>query len=94
MTRHEKILRRVLSGAANQSLRFEDLCVLLRRLGFTERHRGGSHHVSSGEGVAEVLNLHPRAGGQAKAYQVRQVRELVVKYGFGSAFEREDSGEV
>jgi hypothetical protein len=31
------------------------------------------------DGVAEILNLQPR-GGEAKPYQVRQVREVVLKY--------------
>ena len=31
------------------------------------------------EGVDEIINLHPR-GSQAKAYQVKQVRDIIVKY--------------
>ncbi len=80
MTRHAKLLARLLSGAADQAFRFDDLCFVLRRLGFEERHRGGSHHIFTREGVAEILNLQPRGGGQAKPYQVRQVRDVVLKY--------------
>ena len=32
------------------------------------------------DGVAEILNLQPLPGGKAKAYQVKQVREVVTKY--------------
>ena len=81
MTRHAKLLARLLSGTADQAFRFDDLCTVLRRLGFAERQRGGSHHIFAREGVAEILNLQPRGGGQAKPYQVRQVRDVVVKYG-------------
>lgn len=81
MTRHAKLLARLLSGTADQAFRFDDLCNLLRRLGFSERHRGSSHHIFAREEIAEILNLQPRGGGQAKSYQVRQVREMVVRYG-------------
>jgi len=80
VTRHAKLLARLLSGAADQAFRFEDLRALLRRIGFAERHRGGSHHIFSRDGVAEILNLQPRGGGDAKPYQVRQVREVVLRY--------------
>ena len=80
MTRHGKFLVRLLSGSADQALRFDELCALLRRLGFTERHRGGSHHIFARDGVVEILNLQPRGGGEAKAYQVKQVREIILRY--------------
>jgi hypothetical protein len=54
MTRHGKFLVRLLSGSADQALRFDALCALLRRLGFAERHRGGSHHIFSRDGVVEI----------------------------------------
>jgi hypothetical protein len=80
MTRHGKFLVRLLSGSADQALRFDELRALLRRLGFTERHRGGSHHIFTRDGVVEILNLQPRGGGEAKAYQVKQIRELILRY--------------
>jgi HicA toxin of bacterial toxin-antitoxin, len=80
MTRHGKFLMRLLSGSADQTLRFEELCGLLRRLGFTERHRGGSHRIFTRDGVVEILNLQPRSGGAAKPYQVKQVRDLILRY--------------
>ena len=39
----------------------------------------GSHHIFFKEGVEEILNLQPK-GEKAKAYQVKQVRDLVTKY--------------
>jgi hypothetical protein len=57
------------------------LCSLLRWLGFQERVRG-SHHIFTREGVAEILNLQPK-GSQAKAYQVKQVRGVIVPYKLG-----------
>jgi hypothetical protein len=39
----------------------------------------GSHHIFTRDSVEEILNLQPR-GANAKPYQVRQVREVIVKY--------------
>ena len=79
MTRYGKALQRLLSGTTDQSVRYEELCTLLARLGFAERQRG-SHRIFSRDGVAEILNLQPRADGTAKPYQVRQVREVILRY--------------
>lgn len=79
MTRRERLLTRILSGAADQNVRFDDLCGLLRDLGFDERTRG-SHHIFTKTDVEDILNLQPRESGLAKPYQVRQVRTVIVKY--------------
>ena len=79
MTRRERLIGRILSGAADQNIRFDDLCDLLRDLGFHERTRG-SHHIFARTGIEEILNLQPRESGLAKPYQVRQVRNVLVKY--------------
>jgi hypothetical protein len=71
-----KTLERILRGTSDASIRFEDLRALLLHLGFVERVRGG-HHIFTRDGVSEILNLQPR-GGQAKAYQVKQVRGVIV----------------
>ncbi|MEW6263144.1 MAG: type II toxin-antitoxin system HicA family toxin [Thermodesulfobacteriota bacterium] len=55
---------------------------LLRNLGFQERIRG-SRHIFTKEGVEEILNLQPKDGGKAKSYQVKQVRQVVIKYRLG-----------
>lgn len=81
MPKPAKTLERILSGAADASLRFDDLRQLLLRLGFEERVRG-DHHIFTKEGVEEILNLQPR-GSLAKAYQVKQVRNVVLNYRFG-----------
>ncbi len=65
-------------------LSFEELCDLLRRLNFQERQRGGSHRIFTRDGIAEILNLQSRGGDRAKPYQVRQVRQLILKYGLAS----------
>ena len=48
-------------------------------LGFQVRIRG-SHHIFTRAGVSEILNLQA-IGANAKPYQVRQVRQVILKYG-------------
>lgn len=57
---------------------FQGLCSLLRDLGFDERTKG-SHHIFTKEDVPEILNLQPK-GAKAKAYQVRQVRNVILRH--------------
>jgi hypothetical protein len=51
-------------------------------MGFQERIRG-SHHIFTKEGVEEILNLQPKDGGKGKSYQVKQVRQIIIKYRLG-----------
>jgi len=55
---------------------------LVSSLGFDERIRG-DHHILTHAGVAEILNLQPLRDGMAKAYQVKQVRSIILKYKLG-----------
>jgi hypothetical protein len=43
----------------------------------------GSHHLIRKSGVEEKINLQ-RAGAQAKPYQVKQVRSVILKAKLGS----------
>ena len=78
-----KIVRRILSGTSDASIRFDDLCGLLENLGFDRRVKG-SHHLFRKAGVDDRINLQ-RDGGNAKPYQVKQVRALILKYKLGEA---------
>ena len=81
MSSHEKVLLQVLRGTSDANLSFDTLRQLLLRLGFEERTRG-SHHVFRKAGVEEQINLQ-RDGSKAKAYQVRQVRGVILKHRLG-----------
>jgi HicA-like toxin of HicAB toxin-antitoxin system len=83
LSRHEKTLRAVLSGAADAAIDFDQLRALLRHLGFAERIRG-SHHIFTHPRAGEILNVQPR-GRHAKPYQVRQVRGVLRRYHGGDA---------
>ena len=70
MDRTEKLLIKILRG---------EMRSLLDRLGFAERIRG-SHHIFSKEGVQEILNIQAK-GSKAKPYQVKQVRNVILRHG-------------
>ena len=78
MAKRDKLLMRILRGTSDSNIPFGQLCQLMLYLGFDERIRG-SHHIFTREGVEEILNLQPKAG-KAKAYQVKQVRNVILKY--------------
>jgi HicA toxin of bacterial toxin-antitoxin, len=81
MTQKGKLLEQILSGRSDANVDFNDLLGLLRSLGFEERVRG-SHHIFTGKGIEEILNVQPK-GSKAKVYQVRQVRRVILKYRLG-----------
>jgi hypothetical protein len=81
MSKQEKILKKILGGLADKNIAFRDLRNLLKRLDFSERIKG-DHYIFSKDGVEEILNLQPK-GSKAKPYQVKQVRDLILKYELG-----------
>ncbi len=83
MGEQDRLLLRILRGTSDANIPFDGLCHLLQRPGFAERMRG-SHHIFTKEGVEEILNLQPE-GRQAKPYQVKQVRRVILKYRLGGA---------
>jgi hypothetical protein len=78
MSNWKKTLAKVMSGAADANIRHSDLCQLLVRLGYTPSQGSGSHRIFRQAG-RDLINLQS-AGGIAKSYQVRQVREQLNKY--------------
>jgi len=78
MAKYDKLLQKILNGASDANIYFDDLCNLLKRLGFEERVRG-SHHIFRKDKVMEKINLQCD-GNKAKPYQVKQVRDVIVKY--------------
>ena len=81
MSKYDKLLTQILHGRSDANIPFDDLCHLLRRLGFEERVRS-SHHIFRKDGIEEKINMQ-RDGSKAKVYQVRQVRSIILKYNLG-----------
>ena len=78
MGKFEKLYEHILMRRSDANVPFDAFCALLRRLGFEERIRGG-HHIFTKEGVEEILNLQSK-DGKGKPYQVKQVRDVILKY--------------
>ena len=83
MGNRERVLAQILAGRSDANIAFEDMCNLLLHFKFELRIRG-SHHLFRKSGVAEKINLQ-RDGNKAKPYQVRQVRNVILKYKLGDA---------
>jgi len=83
MGKYEKLRERILAGTSDTNIEFAELCRLLARLGFDERVQG-SHHIFTRSNVSEIINIQPK-GSEAKPYQVKQIRNLIVRYGLGDS---------
>ncbi len=81
MSKYERLIQKIVSGKADANIAFNDLCNLLLRYGFEVRVNG-SHHLFRKSGVEEKINLQ-KDGSKAKPYQVRQVRNMILKYKIG-----------
>jgi hypothetical protein len=78
MSKFDKLILKLLSANLDKNFEFNDLVKLLEQLDFKIRIKG-SHHIFTKEGVDEIINLQP-LNKYAKPYQVKQVRELLLKY--------------
>ena len=81
MGKQQKLLLQVLSGTSDANISFDGLCGLLKYLGFDERIRG-SHHIFTKDDIEEILNLQLK-GNKSKPYQVKQVRNIILKHKLG-----------
>lgn len=81
MSKIERIIETVLLGRSDANIEFADLCRLLNSLGFDERIKG-SHRIFTNSGIEEIINIQPK-GSKAKPYQVKQIRNIILKYKLG-----------
>ena len=78
MTSIPKIFAAVMDGRRDNNILFADLQKLLDVFGFSYRVKS-SHYIYWREGITEIINIQSD-NGKAKAYQVKQVREIIRKY--------------
>ncbi len=83
MSQMQKALASILSGVQDKNISFSDLYNILIALGFSVRIKG-DHHIFTKADVVEIINIQPD-GNKAKPYQVKQVRNVVLKYKLGGA---------
>lgn len=74
----EKLLQSILSGVQDRNIKFADLQKILDIIGFQCRVKG-DHFIYWKEGVDEIINIQP-VGNKAKPYQVKQIRNIILKY--------------
>lgn len=80
MSKIHKLLLKLLSGNADGNFSIEDLKAILFYVGFTERKGAGSHIIYKKEGLDTLINIQKVKGGQAKPYQVKQIRNIILKF--------------
>ena len=83
MSQYEKLLASILSGTKDSNILFADLQSVLDRLGFQCRIRG-DHFIYTKDGIEEIINIQPN-GNRAKPYQVKQVRNIILRYRLGGS---------
>jgi predicted RNA binding protein YcfA (HicA-like mRNA interferase family) len=81
MGKYQKLFSQILHGRSDANVEFGELCRLLEKLGFQCRTRG-SHSIFFRPDVEELINLQS-SGRKAKPYQVRQIRNIILKYNLG-----------
>jgi len=86
MGKLEKIYQHILLKISDSNVSFETLRALLIKLGFQERIKG-DHFIFTKNGIEEILNLQPK-NGKGKPYQIKQVREIILKYNIRIGEER------
>lgn len=75
----EKLIAAIMSGTQDRNIKFSDLQKILDVLGFQHRIKG-DHFIYLKDGIDEIINIQPD-GNKAKPYQVKQVRNIILKYG-------------
>lgn len=78
MGKFENVLTAILRGTSDNNIAFAELRYALEELGFAVRIKG-DHFIYTKHGVLEIVNVQP-FGSKAKAYQVKQLRTLILKY--------------
>jgi predicted RNA binding protein YcfA (HicA-like mRNA interferase family) len=81
MGKYEKLIDQILRGRSDANISFSDLVNLLQHLGFEVR-KAGSHNIFRKKGIEEKPNLQ-KDGNKAKPYQVKQIRNIILKYKLG-----------
>jgi predicted RNA binding protein YcfA (HicA-like mRNA interferase family) len=76
MSKAEKALQKVLSGASDNNITYEELTAVLAREGFLLVGGKGSHQVWARESDQEMLSI-PRHGNKIKPIYVKKARELL-----------------
>lgn len=81
MSQKAKLLLKILSGTHDASIQFSELQNLLEMMEFKVRIKG-DHFIYTKSDIEEIINIQPK-GNKAKPYQVKQIRNIILKYRLG-----------
>lgn len=76
---NKKVYDKIMSGNSDNNIRFTDLRNVIISMDFVERIKV-DHFVYKHDDIPEGIVIQP-LGSKAKAYQVKQIRNLFNKYG-------------
>lgn len=79
MSKVEKTILKILSGASDKNINFDEIVMVLNHFNFELKIKG-SHHIFYRNDVENIINIQPANNGKAKPYQVKQVRDIILKY--------------
>ncbi len=85
MSKIEKILFRLLSGASDNNFKFKDLQLILEYFSFDKRIKG-DHHIYTHSDIPEIINIQPK-GKYSKSYQVKQIRKILINRKFTGKYD-------
>lgn len=80
----KKIINKILDYRNDNNIDFNDLLSLLNQFGFNNRIKG-DHFIFFKKGIDEIINIQPKQN-KAKPYQVKQIRNIIIKYNLGRWF--------
>lgn len=80
---NKKVYNDIMSGKSDNNIHFNDFHKLIIDLGFDFKGQKGSHLSYYHNKINERMTIQS-AGAKAKGYQVRQLRNIIIKHGLQS----------
>ncbi len=75
---NDKIYKKVMLAKSDNNIKFKDIQSLLKQLNFDFRVKG-DHFIYYRNDIEEIINIQANKN-MAKSYQVKQIRNLIIKY--------------
>jgi len=76
---NEKVYESVISGKADNNIKYTDFQNLIIDLGFGFMRQKGSHTMYYNPKVNEFMNIQ-QDGSKAKDYQIKQLRDIIIAH--------------
>jgi len=76
---NEKVYESVISGKADNNIKYTDFQNLIIDLGFGFMRQKGSHTMYYNPKVNEFMNIQ-QDGNKAKDYQIKQLRDIIIAH--------------